>query len=428
VTTSGGGGRLPPLAAACIRLYDELVASQALTPRVVVVYLAPLGAVTGLDVWLSKVALRHLPVAAYTVTKASSLIFTYLLSLALALQVPSWRVGAAVAGVLVGIVLANLRTTAVDAVGLAATLVAAACSAARWVISERYFARRGVTPNVLALIVLQAPLALMCIAPLWVHEVATQPPLASADDMLVFVALALGGGCLAFLLILVELALVHMTSALTMNVIGHAKDVLAIVVAVGALHEPVSAVNLAGTGLALAAMAAYTFLKTRRPAGASRLHTALPASSEDADAAAGGGGDGSGGGDDVNSSTPPCAADGDEAAVRLSPNYAAGSNGGGGISRFADIDDAGTGESRPMLSTPSIDVRVDGGPPTIHSTGSSNSVRHEAATGDCRRRVALSHSGSVEPPLDDAPATSAVAALAGTLGAAGGPPPSPPQP
>jgi hypothetical protein len=52
------------------------------------------------------------------------------------------------------------------------------------------------------------------------------------------------GGCFSFFLIVVEFKLVQQTSALSINLIGHAKDICSFAAALVILHEHFSLVNM----------------------------------------------------------------------------------------------------------------------------------------------------------------------------------------
>lgn len=127
-------------------------------------------------------------------------------------------------------------------------------------------------------------------APVWHH------PSAATEVTLIIV----GGGSLAFVLLFVEVrlaglpsathatstavsdtmklpplcpqvALVHRTSALSLNVIGNVKDVLKVVLAVMIFHDHLSVLNMVGVGLTFVSAAVYSHAKkAAAAAGASK--------------------------------------------------------------------------------------------------------------------------------------------------------------
>lgn len=242
--------------------------------------IAPLAFATAADIFLSNLALRWVSVSLYTVAKSTALIFTYGLSLLLGLQGWSCSLLAAVTGVAAGVVMCSIRPTPVHVFGFIAVIVAAACSAARWVISQRFFERGGAAPSVTVLVLLQSPFTVALMAPL---AAAEAPDLAAAaathseGDVVAFALMGILGGLLAFLLLAVELQLIALTSALTANVIGHLKDIVAIAGSVLVLQEELSLLNGSGAALTVLSALAYSALKARKAVRARRagVHSRL---------------------------------------------------------------------------------------------------------------------------------------------------------
>lgn len=242
--------------------------------------IAPLAFATAADIFLSNLALRWVSVSLYTVAKSTALIFTYGLSLLLGLQGWSCSLLAAVTGVAAGVVMCSIRPTPVHVLGFIAVIVAAACSAARWVISQRFFERGGTKPSVMVLVLLQSPFTVALMAPLAAMEapdLAVAAATHSEGDVVAFALMGVLGGLLAFLLLAVELQLIALTSALTANVIGHLKDIVAIAGSVLVLQEELSILNGSGAALTVLSALAYSALKARKAVRARRagVHSRL---------------------------------------------------------------------------------------------------------------------------------------------------------
>lgn len=254
-------------------LARSLIKSQKLTRRVFSRVLVPLGTTTALDVWLSAVSLQTLEISVYTTAKSCALIFTLVFSLVARLQALSFSVVGTVLMIGVGVILCSVKEVGVDPVGLVCVLLAAACGAARWVFTEQFYKRAGVKSNALVLIALLSPVTVLTLVPglAWeVPRLVTHSPVHTSGDVGVVLAMTVGGGVLAFLLLIVELQLVGMTSALTLNVIGHAKDIVVIGLAVPILHEELTPINAAGVLLTLIATMMYSVQKSRSHAAATR--------------------------------------------------------------------------------------------------------------------------------------------------------------
>lgn len=240
-------------------------AGQKLDKRIVLTLLLPLGTVTAMDVILSNYALQMVDVAAYTITKSTALAWTFGLSTCTGLLTPSWPLGVCVAALLLGVALCTFRASEVlNPLGIACAAGAAACGGSRWVITERYLSRPGVQQDVIALLGLMGPFTMLALLPPLLAELPSLIPAMSAwqmEDWRVLGIVVTGGGCMAFFLVMFELLLVRMTSALTLNVIGHAKDAVVIALAVLIFNEQLSIANWVGVVLTLLAATAYSRLR-----------------------------------------------------------------------------------------------------------------------------------------------------------------------
>lgn len=250
---------------------SRLIDAHRLTGRAAVVFLLPLGLSTAVDVWMSNLALKYVDVSVYTTTKSTALLFNLALSLLFGLlRRPSPLLVIAVIGLAAGVIMSSLKPAGADPVGIACALAAACCSALRWVVSERFFARENARPNVLVLLALIGPITVGCLLPPMAVEVAdivATHPFQSASDAEVLAGAMLGGGLLAFVLVLTELQLVALTSALTLNVIGHAKDAVVVLLSVAVFHDELSLMNWSGVALTIASTTAYSVIKARTPGG-----------------------------------------------------------------------------------------------------------------------------------------------------------------
>lgn len=215
----------------------------------------------------------------------AGIVFTYGLSVLLRLQKLRTALVATVVAILAGVVMSTLRTDAegepghgdhggggggqkpLSALGVAAAIGASACSALRWVLTERYLARRKVTPSVFAVMTLQAPITAAMLLPVWGYMEASAVIGGAAERVLrdhaILVGMCVGGGALSFVLVMLELQLVRQTSALSLNVVGHLKDIVAICMAVLVFHEHISPTNVTGIVFTVAGTMAYSWLKNR---------------------------------------------------------------------------------------------------------------------------------------------------------------------
>jgi solute carrier family 35 protein C2 len=229
----------------------------------------PMASLTAFDIILSNFALKLVDVSVYTVVKSTGLLWTFLISVALRLLPLTSPLVLSIATLLLGVGLCTYRPGAnVNATGALCAAGAALCASIRWIVTQQYFSRPGVPKDVLAMLAFLGPCAVISMAgPLLADREAMLAYVTAMgpEDGRVLASLALVGGSLAFLLVLFELQLLAMTSALSLNVIGHTKDALVIVLGVIVFHEQLSGDNWLGVALALVGTAAYARLK-RAPA------------------------------------------------------------------------------------------------------------------------------------------------------------------
>ncbi len=101
--------------------------------------------------------------------------------------------------------------------------------------------------------------------------------LARARTPSAFFGVAIGGGLLSTLLIVTEIVLVTRTSALSMGVIGGAKEVLQIGLSVVLLSDAVGPAGAVGIALAVSCSVVYAVLRRRLAAGAAPAYSRVAA-------------------------------------------------------------------------------------------------------------------------------------------------------
>jgi drug/metabolite transporter (DMT)-like permease len=232
------------------------------------VYICPIGFVTALDVWLSNLALKSVDVSVYTTAKGTSLAWNLGLSLFFGLMSPAPKVVISVIALLAGATLASLKPIGADPLGVVFTLCAAFCSATRWVMSERLMVRRNVreAPSAFVLAAMIAPASVLTLIIPAAFEIKTMVEtnaLSESTDLKIFLGTIFGGGFCALFLVVSEIQLVKLTSALTISVIGYTKDLSAIILSILVFHDQLSVENWCGVLLASASMFTYSLFRSR---------------------------------------------------------------------------------------------------------------------------------------------------------------------
>lgn len=249
----------------------RLLEAQQLTWSSFAMFVVPIACATALDVWMSNLALRYVDVSVYTTTKSTAIIWNLVLCVCMRLVRPSPPLMVAVLAIGSGVIMASLKDAGVNPIGITCAMIAALSSASRWVVTERFFSRPGMQPNVVVLIALLGPITVLSLLPPMAFEVADMiknAPIQTTEDVQILAATMVGGGVLAFSLVMTELQLVAMTSALTLSVIGHAKDAIVIFLSFMVFHDELSALNWSGVALTVAATTAYSIIKAREKSAA----------------------------------------------------------------------------------------------------------------------------------------------------------------
>lgn len=246
---------------------ERIIETQQLSYPVLLRYIIPLGVVTAIDVWMSNISLQYIDVSVYTTTKSTAIIFNLIFTMLLKLVKPNPKLIIAVLGIAIGVILTSIKEAGINIYGILAALLAAICSASRWVITESYLHREKMEENnILVLITLLGPvsvLSLLIPASFEAYSMYLNNPFHSSMDTGIFSSILVGGGIMAFILVYAELQLVAVTSALTLSVIGHAKDVVVVLLSLAVFHDNLSSLNSLGVTLTIVSTTAYSIIKVR---------------------------------------------------------------------------------------------------------------------------------------------------------------------
>lgn len=258
---------LPPIERIKAR-WARLRSTHRIGKREFFLYICPIGVVTALDVWLSNLALKSVDVSVYTTAKGTSLAWNLGLSLLFGLMSPAPKVVISVIALLAGATLASMKPVGADPLGVVFTLCAACCSATRWVVSERMMVRKNVreAPSAILLAAMIAPASVLTLIIPAAFEIKTMvdtQALSEPTDLKIFLGTIFGGGLCALFLVVSEIQLVKLTSALTISVIGYTKDLSAIILSILVFHDVLSVENWCGVLLASASMLSYSVFRSR---------------------------------------------------------------------------------------------------------------------------------------------------------------------
>lgn len=222
----------------------------------------PIGVCTSADIVFSNIAIYYLPLSMYTTIKGATLVFTYFLGVVCQLEEFQWPLCTAVVCIAAGLGLAVANTgDSLNVFGMLSVLAATAMSAVRWVLMQLLAVKDEHSSSVMVTLYRFSPYSAISIIPFALGFEA--PSLAHSSfahsSVLLTQALlySIFGGVVSFLLILVEVKLLRVTSSLSMCVIGQIKEIIQILAAMVLFKDHITVRS--GAGILLSILAAYWY-------------------------------------------------------------------------------------------------------------------------------------------------------------------------
>ena len=238
----------------------------------------PIGVCTGLDIALSNLAIAHfIELSLYTIVKTSSLIFTFIISIAWGIQGCKLQLTLAVGVVMVGVFMSAMGRDSdgkgefsmnQTAIGVGLTLFSAGLGAMRWVLTEVLLKGslvKGTLEGKLKILLWLSPgaalSALAMAVPFEFSDFFSDERFTSVSVTLKVGMLASLGGLTAIVLLFAELALVQKASALTLAVAGHIKEILQVIFAILVFSESSNTLRILGMVIAFGGAMYYVYVK-----------------------------------------------------------------------------------------------------------------------------------------------------------------------
>lgn len=199
--------------------------------------------------------------------KSSSLAFVLLFAFIFRLETPTWRLVAIIAFMTFGVILMVFGEVEFKLGGFVLVISAAFFSGLRWSLTQILLLRNPATSNPFSSIFFLSPVmfvVLLALAipvegfgPLWegVSVLTEQWGAIWTPLFLLF------PGCIAFLMIASEFALLQRTSVVTLSIAGIFKEVVTISAASVVFDDKLTPINLIGLFITIAAIGAYNYVK-----------------------------------------------------------------------------------------------------------------------------------------------------------------------
>jgi solute carrier family 35, member C2 len=229
--------------------------------------IGPCGAATALDIGLGNFSLRFISLTFYTMCKSSVLGFVLVFAFIFRLEQPTWKLCAIILVMTTGVIMMVAGEAAFNAAGFILVMSASACSGFRWSLTQILLMKNAATSNPFSSIFFLSPV--MFIA-LFVLALPVEGPanvieglqtLTAAKGAFLGTIIMLFPGCLAFLMVAAEFALLKRSSVVTLSVCGIFKEVLTISAAGIIFGDELSPINISGLVVTILSIAGYNYLK-----------------------------------------------------------------------------------------------------------------------------------------------------------------------
>ena len=231
----------------------------------------PIGVCTAIDILLSNLSLFYITVTFYTIVKSGGNVRNLLFSICLGHQRPSWSLFGVIVLISSGIGLASYGSAHFVLYGFLLVLAASVIGTLRWVLTQSLLQSMedstiGASGNkVLAVVYYVSPASAACLLPIALltegKDYMTSRFLLDSQLLGMSLTFIFISGCLAFVLILIEILLVKKTSALSLGIAGSFKDVTQVLLAVSIFGDQLIPVNVFGLVVATCGMLFYTYIK-----------------------------------------------------------------------------------------------------------------------------------------------------------------------
>ncbi|CAM9378572.1 unnamed protein product [Discosporangium mesarthrocarpum] len=227
----------------------------------------PVGIATTIDLLLTNASLCYVEVAFFTIVKSSGLIWLLMWAIVLGLEKPSVGLVSSVFVIFLGLTLACWGETEFSWIGMVMVLGSSCLSGLRWALTQRMKAfDKRFDGAVLTVYHVTLP-AFFSMAPASLLEAYQFFRSEFAQNSVLFwefLGISAFCGCIAFVLLTVEVKLIRLTSSLTMAVFGSIREVVQIVLAVVTLSDRLSALSVLGLAVVMTGSWAFKVAKYGR--------------------------------------------------------------------------------------------------------------------------------------------------------------------
>lgn len=215
--------------------------------------------------------------------KSSVLGFVLIFAFIFRLEKPSWKLGAIILTMTIGVIMMVAGETAFNALGFILIMSSALSSGFRWSLTQILLLRNPATSNPFSSIFFLAPVMFLSLFVIAVPVEGFQElwagfaQLRAVKGPLLSVLILMFPGTLAFLMTASEFALLKRTSVVTLSVCGIFKEIVTITAASLVFDDRLTTINVSGLLVTIGSIAAYNWIKVKRMHEDARLEARLQA-------------------------------------------------------------------------------------------------------------------------------------------------------
>jgi solute carrier family 35, member C2 len=239
------------------RRSNETVDSRSILSNIRVILI---GTMTSLDIGFSNWSIVFVTVTTYTIFKSGILLVTFAMCVLMGLEICRARLLLASVLISVGVGLAATGDPSFNSEGLVLLVMALFSGATRWVFTQDIM-KRGEVENAVQLVMVSAPWAVVAILPLALGTEYEKYSSIPSEMIGPLVTICLVGGVLSFLLVYIEVLLCHLTSSMTLTVLGILKTVLQIFLGFVVFGDDLGTRNISGLVLVLIGVMWYKSIR-----------------------------------------------------------------------------------------------------------------------------------------------------------------------
>lgn len=241
---------------------SRLVKIQPLKSQKQFLKVAALAIIFSITVVLGNMSLRYIPVSFNQAIGATTPVFTAAISLLMLKQKESGQVYMALIPVVMGIIIASGAEPMFNVVGFSAAITATAARAFKSVLQGVMLSDPSERLDSLSLLMYMAPIAAVALLPatMYFEPAAYSVALQLGSNGQFWILLAVNS-LLAYFVNLTNFLVTRHTCALTLQVLGNAKGVVAVGLSVAVFRNPVTFLSMLGYAVTICGVVMYSRAK-----------------------------------------------------------------------------------------------------------------------------------------------------------------------